>query len=516
MEKVTWKIDTAKTVYELTCLARKDEDDYPYAEWYDYTNEEVVIKSYGELRSDAFGLATFLDEQKGSEDSIRVAMMGLTSYEYEASIIGTMCGRNVSVLLDPKLAPEDFIKRINFTQAKVVLYDQVFEKMMPELQKACPVVEKFICMNSTTENMGESFRSLCDRYAGKKVFQTPDENDVTAILFTSGTTGEAKGVMLTQKNLVSNAAKGEEVFPKDWVRLTNLPLFHIFCLSNDLLFGLVWQGTSAINDSMMHFFQNMKRFRPHTILTVPMIGTAILKTLDRTAAAHPEMDKKAVGVEVTGGRIETIICGGAKMESSVLDRLDEYGVYSNQGYGITECSSRISGDSLRKPTASVGKPLPCVEVKIENGEIVVKGDTVSPGYYKNAEATKESFTEDGWFYTGDLGYMDKEGYLYVTGRKKNLIILSNGENFSPEEIEEKYYLRPIVKDAIVIQEEDKIVAEVLPDSDYIKTVPGVDPEAEIRKIMEEINSELPIARRVHELRIRKEDFKRTTTGKIIR
>lgn len=516
MGKADWKIDNSKTVYELVCLSRKDEDDYPYAEWYDYAKEEVMVKSYGELRSDAFGLATFLDEQKGEEDSIKVAMMGLTSYEYEAAILGAMSGRNISVLLDPKLAPEDFIKRINFTQAKVVLYDQVFEKIMPEIEKACPGVKEYICMNSTSENMGESFRKLCDRYAGKKNFQTPDENDVAAILFTSGTTGEAKGVMLTHKNLISNATKGEELFPKNWVRLTNLPLFHIFCLSNDLLFGLVWQGTSAINDSMMHFFQNMKRFKPHTILTVPMIGTAILKTLDRTAAAHPEMDKKAIGAEVTGGRIESIICGGAKMDANVLNRLDEYGVYANQGYGITECSSRISGDNLKKPSASVGKPLPCIEVKIENGEIVVKGDTVSPGYYNNEAATKESFSEDGWFHTGDLGYIDEAGYLYITGRKKNLIILSNGENFSPEEIEEKFYIRPIVKDAIVIQEGDKIVAEVLPDSDYIKTVPGVDPESEIRKIMEDINSELPLAKRVHELRIRKVDFNRTTTGKIIR
>lgn len=214
-----------------------------------------------------------------------------------------------------------------------------------------------------------------------------------------------------------------------------------------------------------------------------------------------------------GEKLEIIFSGGAYLSPEIIEGYREFGLEIAQGYGMTECSPRIcNGKKNSEAPESVGEIVPGCEIKISDGEIWVKSRSVMMGYYKNPEETAKSLTQDGWLMTGDLGYMDDRGYLYLTGRKKNLVILSNGENVSPEELENQFALYPPVKEIVVHAKEGKITAEVYPDPEYVSD----DIRAEIQKKIDEVNEEFPPAKHIVNLVIRDTEFQKTTSRKIIR
>ena len=342
-----------------------------------------------------------------------------------------------------------------------------------------------------------------------------DCHDVVNMQYTSGTTGFPKGVMLTQNNLASNVEAVKISAEPGTAMLSVLPIHHAFCLVMDWLKGFSQGATICINDSLLHMVRNMSIFKPDIMLMVPMMIETIYK---RLSAADPQIPKAVLAEKVFGGKLQTIFTGGAHLDPYYIDRFAEYGVQILEGYGMSECSPVISNNTPEnhKP-GSIGRPLENVEIRFENGEILVKGTSVMKGYYQMPDETAETL-KDGWLHTGDKGYMDEDGYLFINGRVKNLIILSNGENISPEEIENKLALNPLVGEVIVTGEDNGLTARIYPEQAVVEAK-ALDTEmirSQLQEFLDEYNKNQPTYRRITGLVIRKNPFIRSTTKKIRR
>ena len=268
----------------------------------------------------------------------------------------------------------------------------------------------------------------------------------------------------------------------------------------------------CLNDSLIRMVKNIKLFRPNVILMVPLMIETIAKKLEDAAGLPPEIVKK----EVFGEQFHTICSGGAYLPPAMLDLFGKYGIDILQGYGMTECSPVISTTvswNIRKGT--VGQLLPNCEAKAVDEELWVRGSSVMQGYYKMPEETAETLV-DGWLRTGDLGYVDEEGFVYLTGRKKNLIITKNGENVSPEELENKISENRLVQEILVRESEGVIEAEIFPDMEYAEKKEISDIPAELQKLIDEYNAGAPAYKRVYRLKVRDTEFPKTPSKKIKR
>ena len=357
------------------------------------------------------------------------------------------------------------------------------------------------------------------RILQKRIFAPEIEGNtgdkLAMIIFTSGTTGRSKGVMLSQKNLLSNVEAVEYDTSPGKVTLSVLPIHHAYCLVMDYLKCLSLGSTVCINDSFLHMVKNMQLFKPNVMLMVPMMIETIYKKLSSAGKLLP---KKVIAAKVFGGNLTTIFSGGAHLDPFYVEKFKEYGVDIYEGYGMSECSPVISSNTpANYRPGSVGKVLKNAEVKFVNGEILVKSSSVMMGYYDMPKETAETL-EGGYLHTGDKGYMDDDGYLYINGRIKNLIILSNGENISPEEIENKLSLYPLIDEVIVAGDEKGLTAKIYPDQDIIakKKMSSEKVEKELQTILDEYNRSQPTYRRIVHLVVRENPFIRNTTKKILR
>jgi long-chain acyl-CoA synthetase len=255
----------------------------------------------------------------------------------------------------------------------------------------------------------------------------------------------------------------------------------------------------------------MKLFQPQSVTFVPMIAQSLLGKMELLYKKNG--DRKAVVSEIFGDELEVIYTGGAYLNPDIMKKYNEYGIDITQGYGMTECSPRICNGKRNSPFPdSVGEIVPGCDVRIKDGEIWAKSRSVMMGYYKDPEETAKSLTSDGWLMTGDLGHMNDSGYLYITGRKKNLIILSNGENVSPEELENQFVCSPCIKEIIVYANDERITAEIFPNPEYVSE----DIQADIRSEVDRINDTFPPAKRIVDIVFRDTEFEKTTSKKIIR
>ena len=301
-------------------------------------------------------------------------------------------------------------------------------------------------------------------------------------------------------------------FPAGTIMMSVLPVHHAYCLSMDVLKGFSTGAVVCINDSLIRMVKNIKLFRPNLILMVPLMIETIAKKLEDAAGLPPEIVKK----EVFGEQFHTICSGGAYLPPAMVDLFAKYGIAILQGYGMTECSPVISTTvswDIRKGT--VGRLLPNCEAKTVNEELWVRGSSVMQGYYKMPEETAEALA-DGWLRTGDLGYVDEEGFVYLTGRKKNLIITKNGENVSPEELENKIGENHLVQEILVRESEGVIEAEIFPDLEYAAKKEIIDIPAELQKLIDDYNSSAPAYKRVYRLKTRDTEFPKTPSKKIKR
>lgn len=494
------------TLKDLVYYADERFGDEPFI--IEYINKEFREKSYRQFRQDCDSVAAWLQETFPSK--IHAALIGSTGYEYLTAWLGIQCCGYVSVPLDNANGAEKIADEITRSDSQIVFLDDRHEGDIESFKKLCPNVKYYVHLHKKMD--GTLFLGdIIEQYAGRKISSSPQENDLAAILFTSGTTGQSKGVMLSNGNLIDNTTcEPDENFHGN-KRMTVLPIHHIFCFTCDILCSLWYGRTICVNDSLMRIVKNLKKFRPVDVTFVPMIAGSVLMRMQQ--AAEKNHDKKAIGKEFFGENFSVIYTGGAYLSPEIIKGYKEFGIEIAQGYGMTECSPRIcTGVKGCPKPESVGRIVPGCEVKIVDGEICVRSKSVMQGYYKNPEETAKTITDDGWLKTGDLGYKDDDGYLYITGRKKNLIILSNGENVSPEEIENQFaYFRP-VKEIVVYEKDNAITAEVFPDPEYDSN----DIRAEIQKKIDDVNDTFPPAKRIVKLVIRDTEFKKTASKKIIR
>jgi len=449
-----------------------------------------------------------------------IALIGNSSVEWIESYLGIITGNTVAVPLDAGLPGEDLVDLINRSDSEALFLSPRNKSILEKILSECPGIKKiWLLQEEETQHPDGRVASMTKvKTASENTgidSERPKPEDVATIIFTSGTTGKSKGVMLTQNNLASNVMSVDYTAEPGTTVLSVLPIHHAFCLVMDWLKGFSLGATVCINDSLLHMVKNMGVFKPDVMLMVPLMIETIYK---RLAAADPAIPKNILADNVFGGNLRIIFTGGAHLDTYYIDKFAEFGVDVFEGYGMSECSPVISSNTLTEHKAgSVGKPLSNVEVKFEEGEILVKGSSVMKGYYKMPEETNETL-KDGWLHTGDKGYLDDDGFLFINGRIKNLIILSNGENISPEEIENKLALGELVGEVIVTGENNGLTARIYPDQEAV-SAKGLDEEAirtELRAFLDQYNKTQPTYRQISGLVVRKNPFIRSATKKIKR
>ncbi|MGN1115805.1 MAG: AMP-binding protein [Candidatus Ornithomonoglobus sp.] len=469
--------------------------------------KEMVDRSFNELKHDACAVGAWLEAE--FDHKIHAAIFGSTSFEFVVSWFGLTTSGSAAVPLNAANKPSDLADEINRSDSELVFLDELREEAVEELKKLCPQVRYFVHMHRPYDGtlyLGD----IIAEYCGKEPVSEIDPDQLAAIIYTSGTTGRSKGVMLSHRNSVDNAtciADGGNPGDK---RMTVLPVHHVFAFTCDIMCTLWYGRTLCVNDSLMRIPKNLKAFQPVETTFVPMIAASILSKMQLAAKTNP--DKLAIGRDMFGEEFSILYVGGAYLSPEIIDGYKEFGIDVAQGYGMTECTARISTGVRNCPyPESVGKIIPGCEVKIVDGEIWAKGPSVMMGYYKDPEETAKTLTEDGWLKTGDLGYV-KDGYVFISGRKKNLIILANGENVSPEELENKFAMSEPVKEIVVFEKDHVITAEIYPNPDYEFT----DIEAEIQAEIDKVNETLPLPKQIHGFILRDTEFEKTASKKIKR
>lgn len=470
----------------------------------------IVSKTYQELRRDSERFSAVLAAL--GEQGSHIAITGMTSYSWLTAYLGTVNSGSVAVPLDVSLPADEMCELINRADATVFVVDEIRADVAAMAKEHCPKLKHLISMQK--EDTGEDMLSLGSLLSEQKEgFDfSPAPDQLATIMFTSGTTGKSKGVMLSHRNLAENATCLDMKFPQGTVLMSVLPIHHAYCLSMDFLKGLSTGAVICINDSLIRMVKNIKLFRPNVILMVPLMIETIAKKLEDAAGLPPQ----AVKEQVFGSQLHTICSGGAYMPPAMVDLFARYDIAILQGYGMTECSPVISTTvswNIRK--GSVGQLLPNCEARTVNEELWVRGSSVMQGYYKMPEETAETLAE-GWLHTGDLGYVDADGFVYLTGRKKNLIITKNGENVSPEELENRIGEHRLVQEILVRESEGVIEAEIFPDLEYAEKKEITDVTAALQQFIDDYNQNAPAYKRVYRLKVRDTEFPKTPSKKIKR
>ena len=470
----------------------------------------IESKTYTQLKDDTecFSAAlTALGEQKS-----HIAILGTTSYSWVVSYFGVVNSGSVAVPLDAQLPVEDLCELIDRADVTTLVFDESKAQVAEAAIKNCAQLKHVIAMSedSKVEGAVSLWKLIAEQQPGFDYAPRPE--DLATIMFTSGTTGKSKGVMLTHRNLAENATCLDMKFDPGTVVLSVLPIHHAYCLSMDILKTVSLGSVICINDSLLRVAKNIKLFEPNVILMVPLMIETLAKKLEEAAWIPAPLVK----AKVFGKQFHTVCSGGAYLNPAYIDLFEKYGITILQGYGMTECAPVISNNvSWNNKKGSVGKLLPNCEAKIVDDELWVKGSSVMQGYYHMPEETAQAL-EDGWLKTGDLGYVDEEGYVYLTGRKKNLIITPNGENVSPEEIENKIGENRLVQEILVRESDGMIEAEIFPDYDYATKKKIKDIQGELQAIIDAYNKEAPLYKRVFRLKVREVEFEKNTTKKIKR
>ncbi len=472
---------------------------------------KVEARTYTQLRQDSERFSAALSGL--GEQGKHIALVGATSYSWITAYYGIVNGGSVAVPLDANLSDEDLCELIDRADVTTLIYDGSKESTAVMAAEKCPKLVHIIAM----EAAGSGNPDILPMWdlIGKEQKGTgyePKPEDLATIMFTSGTTGKSKGVMLTHRNLAENATALDMGYEPGMVVMSVLPIHHAYCLSMDILKGTSIGAIICINDSLLRVAKNIKLFEPNMILMVPLMVETLAKKMEEASFIPAPLVKG----KVFGKQFHTICSGGAYLNPAYIDFFKKCGITILQGYGMTECAPVISTNCNGAFKAgSIGKCMPNCEVKIVDEELWVKGSSVMQGYYKMPEETAQTL-EDGWLKTGDLGYIDEEGYLFLTGRKKNLIITPNGENVSPEEIENKLSEKRLVQEVLVRESDSVIEAEIFPDYEYAAKKKIKDIQAKLQEIIDSYNKTAPLYKRIFKLKVRDVEFEKNTTKKIKR
>ena len=473
--------------------------------------KEIVDRTYLDVDRDSMAVSRMV-ESMGMEGK-HIALIGTTPYQWIVSYFGIVGSGSVAVPIDAQLPADAVCELLERADVEMLVFDEIRRDVAEAVKEKCPSVRYILSMQAEEAADGvQSLSMLTALHAGEYEKEL-DGGQLATILFTSGTTGKSKGVMLSHRNLVDNAVCLDMKIPAGTISMTLLPINHVYCLTMDIIKGLHIGLVICINDSIMHVQRNMKLFKPEIVLLVPLVIESIYGKLKDAGSLIP---KKMVAKAAFGGNLRIICSGGAYLDPDYVDKFKEYGVTILQGYGMTECSPVISTNlEWENKKGSVGKLLPNCEAKVVDEEIWVRGSSVMQGYYKMPEQTAETL-EDGWLKTGDLGYVDEDDFVYITGRRKNLIILANGENVSPEELENQLSRSALVKE-ILVREKDKVIeAEIFPDYEYAKKKHVKDIQGKLQELVDGFNQDMPVYKRIYSLIVRETEFEKTPSKKIKR
>ncbi len=500
------------TVKDLVIFAAKEYGDKDFCRF--FRDFEMCRKSFVEFKEDCLAVSRYIKTIE--KKKMHIAFIGKTSYEYIACLTGMICSGNVVVPFDPNISVDEACQLFEDADIEMLFCEEEFSKKADEIGKRYRRLRQIVSLGDWHwfENIFSKYSSDSE-YASLSDIEI-DPNECALIIYTSGTTGERKGVMLSNGNLAANSCYDSYKSREEEVNLSLLPMHHVFCYACDVLKNLYDGSTVCLNGTLVSLYRNLLAFEPTVARMVPLICKSVLTKIKIAERKHPELSKREAAELVVGKNFTRIIAGSAFLSGALIDEFEKYGIVARQGYGMSECSPRITTSDFSEDNKYSNGVLHGVDdVRVVDGEIQVKGPSVMLGYYKKPERTAEAFTEDGYLHTGDLGYIENK-HIYLVGRKKNLIILSNGENISPEEIENKFVDDGIVKEIIVFAEKDTIVAEVYPDDQLTIGMSQEEISAEIEKIVDRVNSTLNTDRQIHTFRLRGNPFERTSTGKIKR
>ncbi len=508
------KLENVPTIRDLLDVAPTKHNDRTFIKY--IRNGEIVEKKFSEVRSDGLALCRMLRHQL--PERTHIAIISKSTYEYIVCMTGILVGGHVAVPIDPDSTAEEAAEIINDSDSTAILYGEEFSDRIDTVKALCPQInfEKVISYSEQFVKIYEEY-SETSPYAALSDYKM-DPEACALIIYTSGTTGDKKGVMLSSEALVSNLIfePYSDIVVRVDVILSVLPLHHIYCFICGYIGPLNVGNCVCLNGEMRDLFKNLLIFKPDQIRVVPMIAQAILGRIRAVQAKNPELSPKEAAAQVTGGNLDMMLSGGAHLDAALCKAFEEYGIFLRQGYGMSEASAKVAIPDLDCPINSAGRLMSTINARIVDGEIQLDTPGLMMGYYKRPEETAAVITEDGWLRTGDMGYVDENGLLFITGRLKNLIILSNGENVSPEGIENKYKENKLVSEVLVYAEKDVIVAEVYPNDEYAEVANITDIKGTLEELTDKMNETALPSHRVEKLIVRDTPFEKTTTGKIKR
>ncbi len=520
----------------------------------DVEYKKITYKQFGE-DIDSLGTELVNLGLKGK----RIAIIGKNRYEWIVSYLATVNGIGIVVPLDKGLPEAEVESSLIRSKTDCIIFEESYTEMIQNIKNAGNTnIKEYICMDkqenfTSLEELIEKGNKLL-KEGNREFLDSPiNPKEMSIILFTSGTTSMSKAVMLSHKNIASNIyamTKCEDLRSTD-TNIAFLPFHHTFGCTGILMF-LSLGATNVFCDGLRHIQKNLVEYEVSTFVCVPLLIESIYKKIWQEIEKTNQTKKVKFGIALSkillkigidirpklfkpitsklGGKIRMVISGASGIDPKVADGFRDFGIYVVQGYGLTETSPVLAAENVKYyKTGSTGLPMPGVELQIDNpneqgiGEIKAKGPNVMLGYYENEEETNKVL-KDGWFYTGDLGYMDKDGFLYITGRKKNVIVLKNGKNVYPEELEVLIGNLPYVKENMAFgkeKDDDLVVsAKIVYNQDYMKDNYPDKTQEDIEKIIwediKEINKTMPNYKHIKNIIVTDQEMIKTTTAKIKR
>ena len=526
-------------------------------------NGSMKTISHKEFRDDINALGTVLINM-GLKDK-RIAVISENRYEWELSYLAIAAGVGVVVPLDKALPDNELESLILRSQVEAIFYSSKYDAIMNTLREKKNTNLKYFISMDLQENTNGIYSQKALLEKGKKLLEEGNKQYLDAkidadkmgiMLFTSGTTAMSKAVMLSHKNLVTNVMDIIQRFDltEEDRFLSFLPLHHVFECTVGFLYPISIGGSIAFCEGVKHMADNIKEFDITAMISVPAVFDIIYRKVMKTIAkkgkmATLEKGKKISNVllkvkidlrkqlfkevhESLGPKLKLVVTGGAALDPETEKGFNDLGFDVEQGYGLTETAPVIAAETPKcRRLGSIGKKFPSVEVKIDApdeegiGELMAKGPSIMLGYYENEEATKSALEPDGWFHTGDLARIDKDGFIYIAGRKKSVIVLNNGKNVFPEEIETLLNKVEGIKETFVYEKKEddgdvKVCVEIVYDKEMIKDLYHIEDEEKIKEFLwekvKEVNKLMPKYKYVREMIVTEEPLIKTTTLKIKR
>lgn len=526
-------------------IQKKEQKPDNIAFTYSKGRNQIVKKTYMEFHDEVNALGTWMHKQ--DLQGKHIAVLGENSYEWLVCFFAIVCGGAVAVPIDKELPAEEIRNLLIKADVQAVIYSKSYREvaknaieMLPHNEeqenandfKAFSMADLESFLEKGKELLASGYRSFIDYQIDRK--------KMCCIMFTSGTSGSSKGVMLSHENIAEDINSSCRLFVLEGNTIAVLPFHHAFGLVVAVFMVFHYGYTIYINRSLKTIQKDLQIAKPQTMFLVPLFVETfhkqiwtmakkegkeqflkrMMKLSDFLLKFGVDLRKKLFASvrQAFGGETEYIICGGAPLGVQYIKEFRSWGIEILNGYGTTECApcAAVNRNHYHKD-GTVGVVIPSVHMNIgEDGEVFIKGPIVMMGYYKDDNATNEVLSDE-WYATGDLGFVDDDGFLTLTGRKKNLIILSNGENVSPEELESDFLKYEAVQEVLVYEKNQMIVAEIYPGTDYLKeNVSDVDVQEYFDRIRSEVNRNRPIYKQVGEILLRNSEFPKNTSKKILR